>query len=124
MRVRRIDESGDIATSGVIWLYDRGAVGQTIQTRLRLFLGEYFRDIQDGTPWFQEILGTFDNIGRIESIIKRRISETEGVDRILEFSTNYDPSTRIYSVNCNVLTQWGALDIQFDEGLISGTGNG
>ncbi len=121
MRVRRIEENGDIATSGVIWLYNRDAVGQTIQTRLRLFLGEYFRDIQDGTPWFQEILGTFDNIGRVESIIKRRISETEGVDRILEFSTNYDPSTRIYSVNCNVLTQWGALDIQFDEGLISGT---
>ncbi len=120
MRVRRIEESGDIATSGVIWLYDRDAVGQTIQTRLRLFLGEYFRDIQDGTPWFQEILGTFDNIGRVESIIKRRISETSGVDRILEFSTNYDPSTRIYSVNCNVLTNWGALDIQLDEGLISG----
>ena len=44
MRVRRLID-GDIATSGVIWLYDRDAVAQTISTRLKLFLGEYFRDI-------------------------------------------------------------------------------
>ena len=119
MRVRRLID-GDIATSGVIWLYDRDAVAQTISTRLKLFLGEYFRDIQEGTPWFQQILGKYEDIQNIDAILKNRIIETDGVDRLLEFKTQYAPETRIYSVSCNVLTKWGALEIELNEGLISG----
>lgn len=123
MRVRKLDENGDIATSGTIWLYDREAVAQTIATRLRLFLGEYFRDIQDGTPWFQEILGKPESISRVDSILKSRIAQTEGVNRLTSFETDYDPVSRQYSVKCSVLTQWGAVDLELNEGLISGAIN-
>ena len=120
MRVRRLDTNGDIATSGIIWLYDRDAVAQTISTRLRLFLGEYFRNIQEGTPWFQDILGKPESLARVESVIKNRIIRTENVDRLLSFSTDYDISSRVYSVKAEVLTTYGVIDLDIGEGLING----
>ena len=57
MRVRAINPTtGGIITSGEQFVFDAEAVAQTIKTRLRLFLGEYFRNIDIGTPWFQVIL--------------------------------------------------------------------
>ena len=57
MTVRRLDDNGDIATSGIQFIGQAEEIAQTVKTRLKLFLGEYFRDINDGTPWFQQILG-------------------------------------------------------------------
>ena len=53
MTVRKLDENGDIVTSGVQFITERDEIAQTVKTRLRLFLGEYFRDTTDGTPWFE-----------------------------------------------------------------------
>ena len=56
MTVRRLLQNGDIATSGVQFLYGIDSTLQTLRTRLNLFYGEYFRDINDGTQWFDVIL--------------------------------------------------------------------
>lgn len=114
MRVRRLDENGDLVTSGQMFAYDKEAVAQTVKTRLRLYSGEYFRNINDGTPWFQSILGKFQNINAVEAILRNRINQTNGVVRLLSFSLNYDPTdlTRTLNVSSEVLTQWGAQEIE------------
>lgn len=117
MRVRKLNENGDIATSGNIWLYDREAVAQTIKTRLKMFYGEYFRDVLDGTPWFQEVIGNQSTQSRIDSLLRNRIARTTGVDRLLEFNTTYVAETRELHIKCTVLTQWGAVEIQTGEGI-------
>lgn len=113
MRVRRLDKSGDLITRGKMFLTGREAIAQTIVTRLRLFLGEYFRDVTDGTPWFQQILGKFENLNAVEAIIRNRITRTQGVVRLLSFGMQYDLGARTVSVQATVLTVYGEQDVQF-----------
>lgn len=116
-RVRKLDEKGDIVTSGVIFTQDRESVAQTIQTRLKLFTGEYFRNIMEGVPWFEKEDGTEGilqkgyTLAQVESILRNRIANTEGVLSILEFHTELDQSKRKLSVKAVVMTQFGAVEV-------------
>ena len=109
MTVRRLDENGDIVTSGVQFISERDEIAQTIRTRLRLFLGEYFRNSQDGTPWFQDILGKGSTLTNKDAAIKRRIVQTDGVLQILTYDADYDINTRQYTVSGSVLTTFGEV---------------
>ena len=108
MTVRRLDtQAGDIITSGVQFIGDKEEVAQTISTRLRLFLGEYFRDIKDGTAYWEIIFNKNAAPQLRDSEIKRRIVETEGVTQVLTFESNYDINSRNYTVKTEVLSIYG-----------------
>jgi hypothetical protein len=102
---------GDIATSGKQFVTGTDEVAQTIKTRLGLFLGEYFRDITDGTPWFQSILGKGSSVANKEAQLRRRIVRTEGVLKLTKFETSFDVQTRKYTVNVSALTTDGAITL-------------
>ena len=111
MTVRALDENGDIVTSGQQFIGGVDEIAQTVSTRLKLFLGEYFRNITDGTPWFEQILGKGPSLESREAAIKNRIIRTEGVTRLVSFSTDFDLDTRTYSVNAGILTPFGTTQI-------------
>jgi hypothetical protein len=111
MTVRALDENGDIKTSGVQFISGQDEIAQTITTRLKLFSGEYFRNITDGTPWFDIILPKNTSLSLKDSFIKSRIAETNGVRGLLSYSSNYDIDLRKYSVSSEVLTEFGVLQI-------------
>jgi len=111
MTVRLLDEYGDIVTSGVQFTGGAVEVAQTVKTRLKLYLGENFRNIQDGTPWWESILGKEGTLSSKEAIIKNRISRTDGVTRITSFTTDFDIKTRAYSVKVGILTQYGETEL-------------
>ncbi len=119
MTVRRLSPEGDIVTGGQQFVSGQIEVGQTVQTRLRLFLREYFRDTSDGTPWFQDILGKGTALTSKESAIKRRIIQTEGVLSLISFDTDFDINSREYSVSASVLTEFGVVQLN-EGGLING----
>lgn len=111
MTVRALDPAtGDIVTSGQQFISDIDEIAQTISTRLKLFLGEYFRDITDGTPWFQEILGKHVSLSRSDAALRSRIAETSGVIKLLAFKTDFDPNTRQYTVYVSVKTEYGDIN--------------
>ena len=111
MTVRRLDSTGDIATSGKQFVTGADEIAQTVKTRLGLFLGEYFRDITDGTPWFQSILGKGSSVANKEAQLRRRIVRTKGVLKLTKFETSFDVQTRKYTVNVSALTNDGAITL-------------
>lgn len=111
MTVRLLDESGDIVTSGTQFTSGAIEVAQTVKTRLRLYLGENFRNIQDGTPWWESILGKEGTLSSKEAVIKNRIIRTDGVVRIVSFTTEFNINTRAYSVKVGILTQYGETEL-------------
>ncbi|QHJ84256.1 MAG: hypothetical protein [Caudoviricetes sp.] len=114
MTVRALDSNGDIVTSGVQFITGQDEVGQTIQTRLRLYLGEYFRDITDGTPWFQQILGKATNMNAREAALRQRIAGTPGVIRLASFSADFDIDSKTYTVSASVITKYGLTEVTVD----------
>jgi hypothetical protein len=121
MTVRRLDEStGDIVTRGRQFITGDNTqeeIAQTIKTRLRLFSGEYFRDVTDGTPWFQVILDKNATLAARDAAIKQRIVQTDGVLQLVTFETDYDISSRGFTVSAQVLTAVGLASIQLNESI-------
>lgn len=117
MRVRKLDENGDIVTSGVIWNEGQYTIAQTIKTRLKLFLGEYFRDISEGVPWFEKPDGTNGilqkgyPLAQVESLLRNTISRTDGVLTILSFTSDYDENKRELAVRSIVATEYGNVEV-------------
>lgn len=113
-RTRRLDESGDPVISGKVWIYDIEAVAQTIDTRLKLFAGEYWRDVTDGTPWIENILTKNNRTNTLQSkitILKDRILQTGGVISILEWTTDFNYQDRKLVINADILTEFGVTSI-------------
>src|SRR5262245_2696914 len=76
------------------YLSDLQAVGQSIKSRLLLILGEWFLDVEDGTPW-PEILGIkpYDP-ATVEEAVRERILGTVGVTAITDYQIVFDSLTR------------------------------
>lgn len=118
MTVRRLDpDTGDIITSGNQFLTEREEIAQTIKTRLRLFSGEYFRNITDGTAWFETILNKNTSISAKDAVIKQRILQTNGVVNLVTFESDYEINQRSFTITAEVLTEFGLIEIEQYEGV-------
>lgn len=109
MIYRKLTPEGDYSfgQSRANFLSDLEAVAQAVKTRLQLWKETFWRDLQDGLPLFQEILGTpgsQSNIQRIDAIIQGRILGTQGVLGLPRYSSAFDPETRAYQFTATVQT--------------------
>lgn len=111
-------ENGDIATSGVQFLTGSDATANGVYHRLRMFLGEYFLDVSDGTPWFQNIFGKAPQ-GVAEVVLKRRIIGAPDVVAITGFEFNSDREQRRLSVSAELIDiNNAAVRVAIDEDVI------
>ena len=112
MMVRALTPDGDIATSGQHFIRDRFAVGQIVTTRLRLFHGEYFLDVTDGTEWFAQVLTKQGSIAQTDALVQQRIVRTEKVVALTRFESESDIAARSYTLSADVLTDYGAVTVE------------
>jgi hypothetical protein len=116
IRYRKLDQNGDytFGKGQQCLTYGTYAVSQAIQTKMKLLKGEWFEDIEEGLPLFQQILRvqpTDSNLTIIDSLIKSRILGTTDVAGIESFSSDYDSSERRYSYSAVVDTKYGAITV-------------
>lgn len=110
---RALDSNNDliIKDSRLAVVEDSAETLQSVRTRLLFYLEEWFLDIQAGVPYFQEIFTKPVNLANIESILKTKILTTEGVERLVEFSLDYEGgSSRKLTVNFTAETIYGTID--------------
>ena len=100
-------QDGDIyVTAGQLALvYDGDETAQTIKTRLSTFLGEYFLNVNYGIPYFQ-VLQSQESVEALNISIKSMINGVVGVDKIKDFQTNLNSTTRVYSVSAIINTTY------------------
>ena len=116
MRYRALDANGDYSFgqgSANFLVNSPACVAQAVQTRLRLFEGEWFLDQTDGTPWFQDVLGQKNALDNINLIIRARILATQGVSPqggIENYSAVFDDTTRKLTVTMTLNTIYGQTE--------------
>lgn len=113
MRYRKLDDVGD-------YTFGHGqhdflvntpeTVAQAVMTRLRLWLGEWFTDTADGTPWMQEVLDKYTERSR-DVVLRARVLATPGVTGILAYRSSFDPAIRLYVLDMLVDTLYGTVQI-------------
>jgi hypothetical protein len=105
--VRRLDSNGDYTFGQGLadYISDTEAVAQIIKTRLLLFVGEWWLNLNDGLPLWQSILSASGaNVQSITLLIQDRILGTPNVVDITSLSTNFDSIQRAYSFTASVTT--------------------
>lgn len=108
-----LDDDNDLAISTNNFVVVDGAdyIEQSLKTRLQLFLGESFLDLNVGVPYFQEIFQKRVDSNRVESIFKEHILTTPGVIELLEFEIEYINSSRQFQVDFVVKTKDGIIEL-------------
>ena len=93
-------------------------VEQKLRTKLRLFLGEWFLDLDKGVPYFQDILKKQTSLRVISGIFKDQILGTPGVIELREFVIDYIDETRDFTLKFTVLSQEGEITINLEDILL------
>lgn len=111
---RKLDDNGDMTFGqgpGNFYKDQPEAVAQAVKTRLGLIQGEWFLDINFGTPYNSRILGA-GKVTTYDSAIQEVIRTTPGVTRIVAYSSSVDPDTRAATVSCTIDTVYGQATFQ------------
>jgi len=122
MRYRKLDMTPvDGGSAALDYTFGRGqqnfwvdvpdAVGQAVLTRLKLETGQWFLNLEDGTPWNTQVLGKYTEDVR-DPMLRARILQTQGVKEILAYSSNLNRDTRGFSVGTTLDTIYGRIQIQ------------
>ena len=115
MTVRKLQGDGDIATQGVQFLYDVDDFMQTLKTRLNLFYGEYFRDINEGTQWYEQILSKGSQQQVKDAEIQRRIQGFADTMAMVQYESSFEKGDRKYTVRAQVQTSAGIGDFTLED---------
>lgn len=82
------------------------APAQCAETRLQMFLGEWYQDLSAGTPWNTQVLGKYTGALR-DPTIRTRILGTTGVRAITAYDSSLDRETRHNAVSVELDTAYG-----------------
>lgn len=114
MRYRKLTADGDYSFGNSQLDFYRDvpeAVGQSVQTRLLLWLGEWFLNVDDGTPYMQGILGKYSQ-QVADTTIQDRVRDTTGVVDIENYESIKDADNRSLSVQFDLNTIYGPTSVE------------
>ena len=114
MRYRALDDNGDmVVRNGQAYIEGVDAVRQVCVTRLRLLIYEWWEDIGDGVPYWQQIIAS-RNLEEALRIIRRRIEGTDRVLAVLNMEHTWDNAARILYITAKVQSTYGIFDLEVD----------
>jgi hypothetical protein len=101
--------TGDLVIEGGQLQLSSGleAVAQGIRLRFLAFQGEWFLDLENGVPYWQDILGQKYDQARVLQIFRQPLLATPGVARVISLTSEWDGTTRTLNVSWEVETSWG-----------------
>ncbi len=110
-RVRALAADGDMRFGhgqADFFVNDKRGVAQNVQTRLGLYLGDWFLDTTAGTAWRTQVLGFRTDATR-DPAIRARILATDGVVSITGYGSQLDRKTRAWTAQATIQTAYGPV---------------
>lgn len=112
----KLTDDGDISFSETSFkdmeiITGNEEIAQRLRIKLRSFLADWFLDLDDGIPYFQEVFTKNPSINVIRAFFKSAILSVEGVSSLLTFELDYGISERKLSLDFTALTESGELPI-------------
>lgn len=116
MRYRKLTADDDYTFGGSqldFWRDVPQAVGQAVKTRLLLWLGEWFLDIDEGTPYMLGILGKH-SIDTANATVRDRVINTQGMVSIENYESEVTPRDRLFTADMDINTIYGPTKVQIE----------
>ena len=108
----------DLQLSGGDFIQIEGvqAAAQEVKTRLLFFKGEFFLDLREGVPYFQEILRKGVDLERVRSIIRQTVQSVPGIVDVPLVDIDLNRSTREATITWTARYQDGTVILSQDFG--------
>lgn len=117
MRYRQLSPTGDyqFGQGQLNFLINSPeAVAQAVETYLRLWLGEWYLNINDGTPWLEGVFG-YNSQAEADQTLIQTILGVQGVQDLRNWESTVDPVTRAYtSISAILDTIYGETPLQLE----------
>lgn len=89
------------------------AVAQAIVTRLKLLKNEWWENLNEGTPLWQQVLGAhIKDMKIVDKIFLTRVKGTKGVKSVTDYQSSFNSDTRHYEFQCTVDTEYGQTTVE------------
>jgi hypothetical protein len=111
--VRKLSGSGDMTFGQGLqnfWKNVPEAPAQCVMTRLKLEVGEWFLDLNEGTPWRTKVLGKYTGSTR-DAVIRSRVVGTQGVTSIESYASQQNRDTRAFTGQITIDTAYGSIEL-------------
>lgn len=104
-----LDADGDIViTDDLVLVTDIvTAAAQQIRLAIGMFKGENFLDLDDGTPFYEDILGQKFNENKIRGVIRERIMTVDLVATLEPLTLAFNRGTRVLTIGWHATTITG-----------------
>jgi len=108
------ESDGDLDTTGGQLHFALGSIGvrQLLDISISTFLGEWFNNLEQGVPYFQELLGHKFRQVRALSIFRDATLTSLAVTGIDKLTVNFNTSTRKLDVDIVAITELGKVNFQ------------
>ena len=110
------DIAADINTSDIVlqngdimMIDDAARIAQQILITLRFWLGEWFLNTTEGTPYLEYILVKQPNMAHIRQILTEQIQSVEGVKAVTNMELTFDQRERHLLVEYTADTDYGLV---------------
>ena len=117
MRYRKLSPTGDYVFGNGqadFYINTPEAVAQVVETGLRLWLGEWYLNVNSGTPWLQGVFG-YHSKEDADDALQNQILGFQGVTGLTNWDSTQDPTTRKYtSVSATLDTIYGQTELQLE----------
>ena len=108
-----LDSTGDLdfATNDLVIVEGIDAIRQELQIRYRFFLGEWFLNEAEGTPYFENILKKNANDAQVQAVLTEVARTTPGVLEVRSYAADQDAVNRRLTVTlqAGVTTEEGLV---------------
>lgn len=84
----------DLTRDDFYFVTGADAVAQHLLCRLRVYKGEWFLDTRVGIPYYSQIFVKNPNLAAIQSVYRRAVTSTPGVDTLERIDVALDAATR------------------------------
>ena len=101
----------DVTTNDFEVINGIDAIRQELQIRYRFFLGEWFLNSEEGTPYFEHIIKKNANDAQVRAILLDVAKSTPGVVEVRSYEADLDSVNRVLTVSLQ-------LGVSTDEGLV------
>lgn len=115
---RRLDADHDMTFGQGLanFAVNAEATAQNVRTRLQTIQGEWFLDTSAGVPYLENdyvskaITDKPADLAFTDAAIQGEILDTDGVTSLDSFASQFDSSTRLFSVQATLETEFGTTE--------------
>jgi len=104
-----------IQNGDLVLTQDRDAIVQAVTIRLQTFRGEWFLDVENGIPYFDQVLVKAPNLDAIQQTFKREIEGVPGIKSVTALKLTFDRGNRTLSVVWSADTDLGEISGTLDQ---------